>query len=59
MFLTAAQTTTFFEDASQMGFSNRTWVHSLQMEGIITISDLSDYEDDNWNQWCSNLQEAW
>ena len=40
---TAVQTTELFEDADQMVLSNRTWVYSLQVEEILTISDLSDW----------------
>ena len=52
MVLTAAQTTALYEDTVQMGLSNRTRVDSLQAEGIITVTKLSDWEDDYWDQWC-------
>ena len=42
MVLTAGQLTAFFEDANQMGLSNRTRVH-LQTEGISTPDDLIEF----------------
>ncbi len=42
MVLTANQITAFFEDAVQMGLSNRTRVH-LQTEGINDPDDLIDF----------------
>ena len=39
-----------------MGLSNRTRVDYLQSEGILTVADLSDWEDDEWYQWCSNCK---
>ncbi len=42
MVLTAGQLTGFFEDAAQMGLSNRTRVH-LQTEGINVPDDLIDF----------------
>ena len=57
MVLTAAQTTSFFEDVKQMGLSNRTRVDSLQAEGILTASDLYDWEDDGWDKWWSNCKK--
>ena len=48
--LTAAQITTFFDDAYQMGLSNRTRVGSLNVEGIILVDDLAKWEDDDCYQ---------
>ena len=57
MFLTASQTTKLFEEVSQMGLSNRTRVNYIQVEGVITVTDLSDWEDDYWYQWCLNFKK--
>ena len=56
MVLTTSQTTTFFEDKSQMSMSNRTQVDSLQLERILTAADLSDWEDDDQDQCCLNCK---
>ena len=52
MVLAVEQTTVFFEDSAQMGLSNGIQFDSIQLEGVITVTDLSDWEDENWDQWC-------
>ena len=42
MVLTAAKITSFFEDADQMGLTHQTRTLSLNSEGIITVSELSE-----------------
>ena len=54
MVLTAAQTTTFFEDNEQMGIPHAT-VIQLQAEGIMTVGDLADFEMDSLQQLADNL----
>ena len=54
MVLTAAQTTTFFEDDEQMGIPHTT-VIQLQTEGITTVGDLADFEKDSLQQLADNL----
>ena len=56
MVLTAANTTAFFENANQMGLSNRTRVDSLQAEGISEVIDMAEWEDDDWDQWYENCK---
>ena len=50
MVLTAAQTTTFFEHAEQMGIPHAT-VLQLQSKGITLVSDLVDFNKDYYNSW--------
>ena len=54
MVLTAAQTTTFFEDDKQMGMPHAT-VIQLQTEWIMTVGDLADFEKDSLQQLAENL----
>ena len=54
MVLTADQITAFFEDACQMGFSNRNQFDSLNAEGITLVDDLAKWEYDDWDQWMRN-----
>ena len=51
MVLTAAQVTSLFEDADQMGLIHQTRTLSLNTEGIITAGELSEWKDDDWDQW--------
>ena len=51
MVLTAGQITFFFEDPDQCRLSNCTRVLSLNVEGVATVDDLSDWEDDEWDRW--------
>ena len=56
MVLTAVQLPSFFEDATQMGLSNRTMMH-LQTEGITTPDDLIDFVDkDAWTPILDNCR---
>ena len=53
--LTAAQTSAFFEDAAQMGIPNATVVQ-LQVEGIVTVDDLKEFDKDTMEQVTANLR---
>ena len=55
MVLTAAQTTTFFEHADQMGITNATMLQ-LQSEGITLVSDLVDFNTTSLQQLADNLR---
>ena len=55
MVLTANQTTAFLEDADQMAIPNATRIQ-LQQEGIDTIEDFLDFEDDSLKQIAENLR---
>ena len=55
MVFTNAQTTAFFEDADQIGLSNRTRVE-MQNEGVLTVDDLDDFEDSDWDKIVENLR---
>ena len=54
MVFTDAQQFSFFEDADQIGLSNRTRTLSLILEGIAAVNDPSDWYDDDWDQWNAN-----
>ena len=56
MVFTAAQITSFFEDADQMGLSNHTRVY-VQGEGIDRPDDLQEFtEKDAWDQIIENCK---
>ena len=55
MVLTAAQTTTFFKHADQMGIPHAT-VLQLQSEGATSVSDLADFNKDLSQQLADNLR---
>ena len=55
MVLTAAQMTTFFEHAKQMGIPHAT-VMQLQSKGITLVSDLADFDKDSLQQLVDNLR---
>jgi hypothetical protein len=55
MVYTAAQLTAFFEEAGQMGISHETRVQ-LATEGIVTVDDLSEFDEDNLKQIADNLR---
>ena len=57
MVLTAAQIISFFEDADQMGLTHRNCTLSLNSEGIITVGELSEWKDDEWDQWRNNCRK--
>jgi len=55
MVLTAAQTTSFFEQGAQMGIPNATVVQ-LRAEGIESLDDLADFDKDSLQQLADNLR---
>ena len=55
MLLTAAQTTTFFEHAEQMGIPH-TIVVQLQSKGIDVVADLVDFDKTSLQQLVDNLR---
>ena len=55
MVLTAAQMTTFFEHADQMGIPHTT-VMQLHAKGIETVADLADFDKDSLQQLADNLR---
>jgi predicted RecB family nuclease len=55
MVLTQAQTTTFFQDAAQMGLPNRT-VTQLATEGITDVTDLADFKKEHLELVAKNLR---
>ena len=57
MVLNASQITPFFEDADQMGLIHRTRTLSLNTEGIITMGELAEWKDDEWDQWNKNCKK--
>ena len=56
MVLTAAQITSFFEDADQIGLTHLTRTLSLNSEGIIKVAELAEWKDDDWDQWKNNCR---
>ena len=54
MVLTAAQTTSFFENTHQMGVQHATVVQ-LALEGIQTVDDLADFDKEALQQLVDNL----
>ena len=54
MVLTAAQTTSFFENADQMGVQHAT-VIQLALEGIQTVDDLADFDKEALQQLADTL----
>ena len=57
MVFTDAQQFSFFEDADQMGLSNRNRNLSLILEGITEVDDLAVWDDDDWDQWNYNYKK--
>ena len=57
MVITAAQIKSFFEDADQMGLTHRTRTLSLNTEAIITVGELAEWKDDDWDQWKNNCRK--
>lgn len=55
MVFTAAQTTAFFENPGQMAIPAATRAQ-LQTEGIISVDDLSEFDNDNLKQISENLR---
>ena len=58
MVFTASQNISFLKDAYQMGLSNRNCTLYLILEGIAAVDDLYNSDDNDWDKWNSNLQEA-
>ena len=56
MVLTATQTMAFFHDGDQMGIP-QAMVAQLQIKGIMTISDLADFEKETLQQMADNLRK--
>ena len=52
---TAAQTTAFFVNANQMAMNNNTR-NALAQEGIVTVDDLAEFDDDEFSQIVRNLR---
>ena len=55
MVLTNAQTTAFFTDPAQMGIPATT-LAQINAEGIVTVDDLEDFDDDALKQLADNLR---
>ena len=55
MVLTAAQTTSFFENTDQMGVQHATVVQ-LALEGIQTVDNLADFDKEALQQLADNLR---
>ena len=55
MVLTAAQTTSFFENVDQMGVQHATVVQ-LALEGIQTVDELADFDKEALQQLADNLR---
>jgi hypothetical protein len=54
MILSAAHTTTFFEDVVHTGIPHAT-VIQLQQEGIVIVDDIADFDKDTIEQLAANL----
>ena len=57
MVFTGAQTSLFFEHASQMGLSNRMRM-ALDAEGVVHVEDLAEWRSDEWDQFVENCKWA-
>ena len=55
MVLTTSQTTSFFENADQMGVQHGTFVQ-LALEDIQAVNDLADFDKEALQQLADNLQ---
>ena len=55
MVFTAAQITTFYEDAAQMAVPAATRAQ-LQMEGLVSVSDLLEFDKDSFKEVVDNLR---
>jgi hypothetical protein len=56
MTFTEAQTTAFFEGADQMALNERTRGR-LAIEGLETVQDLVEFDDDSFKQLVENLRK--
>ena len=55
MVLSAAETTAFFQDATDMAIPNATRI-AMQLEGITAVEDLADFTDDDLKLIADNLR---
>ena len=55
MVLTLLQNTEFFAEAAQMGINVLTRAQ-LDVEGVANADDLSDWDDDDWDQFSSSCK---
>jgi bifunctional ADP-heptose synthase (sugar kinase/adenylyltransferase) len=55
MTFTEAQTTAFFQGADQMALNERTRGR-LAVEGLETVQDLVEFDDDSFKQLVENLR---
>ena len=55
MVYTAAQQTAFFTTPTQMRLSVRTRTQ-LEIEGITDVADLSEWTDDQWDDFATNCR---
>ena len=58
MVLTASQQVSFFEYSDQIRLSNRARTPSLVLEGIFTVDDIADWDENDWYQWKSNCRNT-
>ena len=56
MVLTAAQTRTFVESEQQVGLSRRTKDHLIS-EGISTVEDLGEWDDNDWDTFAASCRK--
>ena len=40
-----------------MGLSDFNRVDSLQVEGIVKVNYMAEWEDEDWDNWCSNFKK--
>ena len=57
MVLTSNQITALFKDAAQMGLSICTRDEFLQLEVIVSVYDMAEWEYEDWDNWCSNFKK--
>ena len=58
MFFIADKQVSFLKDSEQMGLSNSTCTISLILEGIASVDDLYDWDDDDREKWTSNSKKS-
>ena len=58
MFFIADKQVSFLKYSDQMGLSNSTCTLSLILEGIASVDDLSDWDDDDWDKWNFNSKKS-
>ena len=57
MVFTTAQITSVFEDADQYGLDHHTRVSLLNVEGITSMDDLADWENDDLDRWATSCKK--